>query len=116
MKNFQNKLKKVCKTDDDSTRIFWIIEDLNSYLHQNSQTEWLTTQFIADVKALFRGWIVKHWGDLHESQNSVMKSMNKIVVKQCFAFYSKAWSQRNEGFHDSENYRKFSIEWHTKLK
>ena len=31
-------------------------------------------------------------------------------------FCSKAWKQRNEVFHDSENYRKFAIDWHKKLK
>ena len=44
-----------------------------------------TTQFIVGMKALLRGWIVKHWGDLEKSQNKVMKSMNKIVIKKCVA-------------------------------
>ena len=114
--NLQNKLNEACKTDDDNTRVSWIIADITSCLHQNSQTEWLATQFIVSMKALFRGWIVKHWGYLEKRQNNVIKSIHKIVVKQCVAFYSKAWSQRNEVFHDSENFRKFVIEWHTPLK
>ena len=38
--------------------------------------------------------------------------MNKIVVKQCAMFYSKAWKQRNDFFHDKDDYRKFVIDWH----
>ena len=115
MTNLQNKLNKSCKTDDDNARISWIIAYITSFLYQ-SQTEWLATQFIVSMKALFRGWIVKHWGYLEKRQNNVIKSIHKIVVKQCVAFYSKAWCLRNEVFHYSENYRKCVIEWHTKLK
>ena len=87
-----------------------IIADITSCLFQNIQIDWFTTQFIVGMKALFREWIAKHWKDLEKSQNRVMKSMNKIVIKQCVVFYSKAWRQRNEVFNDSENYRKFIIE------
>ena len=58
------------------------------------------------MKDLFRGWIMKHWEELHESQNNTMKSMSNTFVK----------IQRNEVFHDSENCRNFAIEWHAQLK
>ena len=100
----------MCETDDDDERVSWIIVDTTLCSHQNSQTEWLTAQFIVAMKALCRGWIVKHWGDLYESQNNTMKSMSNTFVKQCVAFCSKVWSQKNEVFQDSENCRNFAIE------
>ena len=54
--------------------------------------------------------MIKNWVDLEKIQDNVMKRMNKIVVKQCVLFYSKAWKQRNEVFHDSDNHRKFVID------
>ena len=68
------------------------------------------------MKALFRGWTVKNWGDLEKSQDNVMKRMNKMVVKKCVVFYSKLWKQRNDVFHDKYNYHKFVIDWHENLK
>ena len=110
MKNMKDKLHKACETDEDNERVYWIITDVTSCLCQYNQVEWLTTQFIVGMKALFRGSIVKKWGDLDKGQDNAMKRMNKIVVKQLVVFYSKSWKQRNEVFHDKDDYRKFVID------
>ena len=70
--------------DEDNGRVSWIVADATSYSHQHDQMEWLTTQFDVEMKAFFRGWIVKHWGYLvvmyeYSHPNDVMSQ----VITKC---------------------------------
>ena len=37
VKNMKDKLSKVCEMDEEHERVYWIIVDITSYLHQHNQ-------------------------------------------------------------------------------
>ena len=45
----------------------------------------------------------------------VMKQANKIIARKSVEFYSKAWTNRNECFHDKVKYRNHVVEWHERI-
>ena len=54
------------------------------------------------IKELFRGYIAKVW---HGTKFALTKyqELNKIIIKECIAYYMKYWQHRKEKFHE-ENY------------
>ena len=45
----------------------------------------------------------------------VIKQANKIIVRKSAESYSKAWTNRNECFHDKEKHRSHVVEWHERI-
>ena len=97
-KDLKNKLNTSSETDEDNERVSWIVSNTTSCLHQHDHIEWLTTKSVVGMKALCRGWIVKHWVELEKSQDNVMKRMNKIVVKNVSCFIQKCGNKETKCF------------------
>ena len=51
-----------------------------------------------------------------KSQNIMMRKENKMIVKACMKFYSKAWSHRNDVFHNKEKHKVFISEWYESIQ
>ena len=43
-----------------------IINSIEKYLMVNEQNECMSTQHIAGLKHIFRGWVVKNWRDINK--------------------------------------------------
>ena len=50
------------------------------------------------MKALFQGFTIKDWVNENKETNKYTK-YNKILVKNCIAYYFKKWCKRNELYH-----------------
>ena len=59
--------------------------------------------------------MVRNWENVLEAPIKNMTKLNKTIVKQSVLLYSKAWSIRNEEFHDEDTYRKYVISWNKQI-
>ena len=75
----------------------------------------MTTQQCVGFQLVFKGWVVRNWENILEAPIKNMNKLNKIIVKQSVLLYSKAWSIRNEVFHDEDTYRRYVISWNKQL-
>jgi hypothetical protein len=91
-----------------------IIGDIRKYLWQQEEG-YVTTQQEVGMKYVFRGWVVMNWINVNHRQSHVMKQANKIIARKSVEFYSKAWSNRNECFHDKDRFRSHVVEWYERI-
>jgi len=47
---------------------------------------------------------------MQQKQHFMIRTVNKIIVKQRVVFYSKVWKNRNDVMHNSGRYREHVID------
>ena len=99
---------KIAKTEQDKEMIELIIKDLNTYIYQK-EDDFKTTQHLVGMDLIFKGWVMKNWVNVNETQSYVMKKLNKAIVKRSMLFYSEAWKHQNEVIKDGGKYREYVL-------
>ena len=101
----KKEILKIDSNNQENNVASLIVNDFNKYLKLEDVPEYVTTQSIVGMKYVFRGWAVKNWRNVNEMQNKTMKRLNKMLVKECVKFYSKAWVHRNETLHNPDKHK-----------
>ena len=100
IKDLVQAIKKLPMFEGRNMIIQCVENNLRKFLCDDSDGEWLTTQSLIRLNHLFRGWIMINLLDIQEFQTIGMRKVNKIIIKKSVEFYSLAWKQRNEVFHN----------------
>ena len=72
----------------DYMDIFDMIEDILTYLTEDEEGEFETTQEFIRFKNLFRGIVMKDWKGIDQKCRRY-RNLNKILVRHCTLFYKK---------------------------
>ena len=80
---------------------------LRKYLYDDNESNQLTAQCLIGYKQLFRGWVMKNLLNVQEFQTIGMGKVNKIIIMKSVEFYSLAWKDRNEVFHNKAQQKQF---------
>jgi hypothetical protein len=85
IEDIRMKLKKEDSRNENKADINRMITDIKQFLYGDDPSQ--TNQALIGYKSLFRGFIVRNWSGVQDSNR--YEDLNKIIVKHCVYYYQK---------------------------
>ena len=115
MKNVKDKLNKVCDTDEDNERVSWIIAD--DFVFAPTQSNRMVNHAVhCGNESIISGMDSEELGRFRKESRPCDEEDELNSCKTMCSILFKRVETNKRSFHDSDNRRKFAIDWHNKLK